>query len=148
MEIERKYLIEHIPFDLNNYNCLLIEQGYLSTEPVVRVRRQNDDFFLTYKSKGLIAREEYNLPLTAQSYAHLISKADGIIIRKKRYLIPLTDVLTIELDVFEGKYAGLLMAEVEFPTLQEAESFIAPKWFGRDVTFDSKYQNSSMSQGI
>lgn len=148
MEIERKYLIDTIPFNLNNYKCLLIEQGYLSTDPVVRVRRQNDDFYLTYKSKGLLAREEYNLPLNAQSYEHLIKKSDGIIIRKKRYLIPLTDTLTIELDIFEGNYEGLMLAEVEFPSLEDAKNFVPPEWFGQDVTFDSKYHNSTMSQGV
>ena len=44
MEIERKYLIENIPLNLEDYPCLLIEQGYLNTKPVVRVRRQTDDY--------------------------------------------------------------------------------------------------------
>ena len=48
----------------------------------------NDEYYLTYKGKGLLAREEYNLPLTKESYEHLIKKADGNIITKKRYEIP------------------------------------------------------------
>lgn len=43
----------------------------------------NDEYYLTYKGKGLLAREEYNLPLTKESYEHLIKKADGNIITKK-----------------------------------------------------------------
>ena len=63
MEIERKYLIDEIPFDLKDYSCKVIEQGYLNTDPVVRVRRSNDKYILTYKGSGLMVREEYNLPL-------------------------------------------------------------------------------------
>lgn len=76
-EIERKYLIHTIPFDLKEYAFHDIEQGYLCTEPVVRIRKQDDTYYLTYKSKGLMVREEYNLPLTAEAYAHLREKADG-----------------------------------------------------------------------
>ena len=87
-EIERKYLIHTIPFDLKEYAFHDIEQGYLCTEPVVRIRKQDDTYYLTYKSKGLMVREEYNLPLTAEAYAHLREKADGKLITKRRYLIP------------------------------------------------------------
>lgn len=97
MEIERKYLIDEIPFDLKDYSCKVIEQGYLNTDPVVRVRRSNDKYILTYKGSGLMVREEYNLPLNEEAYRHLIQKADGIIISKKRYLIPLTGRLTLSL---------------------------------------------------
>lgn len=49
MEIERKFLVSDIPSDLTQYKCHLIEQGYLSTKPVVRVRKDNDSYWLTYK---------------------------------------------------------------------------------------------------
>jgi len=71
MEIERKYLLDQLPENLTSYPCKKIEQGYLSTEPVVRIRRSDDEYYLTYKSKGLMVREEYNLPLTKESYLHL-----------------------------------------------------------------------------
>ena len=146
MEIERKYLINELPDDLNKYEFRLIEQGYLSTEPVIRIRRDNDRYELTYKSKGLMTREEYNMPLTCESYNHLLTKADGIVIRKKRYMIPLNDELTIELDVFEGELSPLILAEVEFPDEESAVSFEPPFWFGDDVTFSGKYHNSFLSQ--
>ena len=151
MEIERKYLIDkdNIPCRLEEYPSRQIEQGYLCTEPVVRIRRDNEDYVLTYKSRGLMVREEYNLPLTREAYAHLLPKADGVVLTKKRYLIPLdgSDHLTIELDVFEGRYAGLLLAEVEFTSEEEAMAFQAPEWFGRDVTFTREYQNSRLACG-
>ena len=74
-----------------------------------------------------MAREEYNLPLDEASYQHLLTKIDGRLIRKKRYMIPLNDSLTIELDVFEDDLAPLLLAEVEFPDEASALSFTAAK---------------------
>lgn len=148
MEIERKYLVENLPQDLASYPCRRIEQAYLCTEPVVRIRRQDEEYYLTYKGRGLLAREEYNLPLTKEAYRHLLKKSDGIILSKRRYLIPLKEKgLTAELDVFEGAYQGLVLAEVEFPTLEEAERFQPPAWFGRDVTLSGEYQNSLLSLG-
>ena len=70
MEIERKYLLDQLPENLTSYPCKKIEQGYLSTEPVVRIRRSDDEYYLTYKSKGLMVREEYNLPLTKAQLDH------------------------------------------------------------------------------
>ena len=92
-----------------------------------------------------MAREEYNLPLTATSYAHLLAKADGNIITKKRYVIPLAGGLRAELDLFEGTFDGLRIVEVEFPTEKDANAFTAPAWFGEEVTFSSAYHNSTLS---
>ena len=146
MEIERKYLVSGIPDDIDLYPCRIIEQGYLNTSPVVRVRRDNDDFYLTYKGNGMIAREEYNLPLTKESYEHMRPKADGILISKTRYLIPEKDGLTIELDIFDAPYEGTVLAEVEFPTIEAANSYTPPSWFIQDVTNNPDYHNSNMSK--
>ena len=56
MEIERKFLVkrENLPENLEQYPSKAIEQGYLCTEPVVRIRKSNDNYYLTYKSKGLL----------------------------------------------------------------------------------------------
>lgn len=146
MEIERKYLVDSLPEHLEQYPVKKIEQGYLNTDPVVRIRRSNDTFTLTYKGKGLMVREEYNLPLTEEAFYHLKSKADGILIEKRRYLIPYQEKYTIELDIFEGELAPLQLAEVEFETEAEANSFVPPAWFGKDVTFSTAYHNSTLSQ--
>ncbi len=147
MEIERKFLVPSLPCDLDSRPCHLIEQAYLCTSPVVRIRRQDDDFILTYKGSGMMAREEYNLPLTKKSYEHLLTKADGCIITKRRYIIPLdTENLKAELDIFEGHHAGLRIVEVEFESEEQANRFVPPSWFGEDVTFDGRYHNSYLSQ--
>jgi CYTH domain-containing protein len=146
MEIERKFLISAIPDNLSSYHCREIEQGYLSTNPVVRVRKDNDDYYLTYKGKGKMAREEYNLPLNKEAYEHLIQKADGNIITKKRYEIPDGIGHTIELDIFEGVFEGTVLAEVEFDTIEEANGYVPPEWFTEDVTENREYHNSNMSR--
>lgn len=146
MEIERKYLVKEIPSDLNLYPHRTIEQGYLCTAPVVRIRRDADKYILTYKSKGFMVREEYNLPLTKDAYQHLLGKIDGRLIAKERYCIPHTDELTIELDIFSGDLTPLVLAEVEFPDEESANHFIPPDWFGEDVTFSSEYHNSTLSK--
>ena len=160
MEIERKFLLKQIPENLNNYSFHLIEQAYLCTDPVVRIRRQDDEYYMTYKGSGMMSREEYNLPLHKEAYEHLLPKADGNVISKKRYLIPLsreeinaeclsllgdTDIF-IELDEFAPPFAPLLLAEIEFPSEAAALAFQMPDWFAEDVTEDVRYHNSYMSK--
>lgn len=146
MEIERKFLVRKTPDDLESYPCQKIAQGYLNTNPVVRIRRSNDDYYLTYKGKGMMVREEYNLPLNKEAFDHMVTKIDGLLIEKKRYLIPLSGGLTAELDVFCGALAPLLLVEVEFDSVEAAEAFVAPDWFGEDVTHSGKYHNSNLSK--
>ena len=145
MEIERKYLIRRLPENPSQYQCKKIAQGYICTNPVVRIRKSDDEYYLTYKGKGLMAREEYNLPLTQEGYEHMLPKIDGRLIEKSRYLIPLDGKLTAELDIFEGDLAPLIIVEVEFDSLDAANSFIPPEWFGEDVTESRKYHNSNLA---
>ncbi len=145
MEIERKFTVKQLPEDLKRYPCKRIEQGYLCTEPVVRVRRKGEEYWLTCKGKGFLVREEYELPLTEESYRHLLAKADGRVIEKDRYHIPY-GAYTVELDVFDGELAPLIIAEVEFPTVEAAEFFVPPDWFGEDVTENPAYSNSNLSK--
>lgn len=160
MEIERKFTVKKLPDDLDKYTCHIIEQAYLNTDPVVRVRRQDDKYYMTYKGKGLLAREEYNLPLNEVSYYHLRDKADGNVISKKRYVIPIINPtftsdftekddrisLCVELDIFDAPFAPLVIAEVEFPSEEAANAFLSLDWFDQDVTNDPAYHNSNLSR--
>jgi len=145
VEIERKFLIKGIPDNIEKYDYHEIEQAYLTTNPVIRVRKSDDEYYMTYKGKGFISREEYNLPLTKEAYDTLKSKADGKIISKKRVLIPYQKYM-IELDIFKGDYEGLVFAEVEFDSEEEAKAFEKPDWFLEDVTEDRRYSNSYLSR--
>jgi CYTH domain-containing protein len=76
----------------------------------------------------------------------MLPKIDGILIDKVRYLIPLDENHTAELDIFQGLLAPLCLVEVEFASIEDAESFIVPDWFGDDVTNVGAYHNSRLSQ--
>lgn len=146
MEIERKFLPITLPDNLDNFEHHHIIQAYLNTAPVVRIRKQDDEYILTYKGGGMMARAEYNLPLNEKSFYHLLEKADGNIIKKTRYLIPIHNGLTAELDIFEEQFSGMLLVEVEFDSIEAANSFEKPEWFGEDVTYNQKYHNSYLSK--
>ena len=159
MEIERKFTLKSLPENLESYPFHHIEQAYLSVNPVVRVRKEDDEYYLTYKGQGMMSREEHNLALNEEAYYHLRDKADGYIISKKRYLIPLKNPgfkegfptppddysLTIELDVFAPPFAPLILAEVEFGSQEACEAFLPPEWFDEDVTYRKEYHNSYMA---
>lgn len=150
MEIERKFVPEALPEDLSGWTPTHMTQGYLCTAPVVRVRKEGGDFVLTCKGSGSLAREELNLPLTEESFESLLKKCEGRIIEKTRYRAPVeTDgALTAELDIFEGELKGLVLLEVEFPSVEAARRFVPPAWYGRDVTELPEYSNASLSRGI
>lgn len=154
VEIERKFIVsgdiakDYYEKAMNGqYEYKKIEQAYLTTNPVIRVRKSNDKYYMTYKGKGFIEREEYNLPLTEEAYMTLREKADGNIISKTRVLIPY-DRYTIELDIFDKPFEKMTIAEVEFETLDDANNFSKPEWFLEDVTEDRRYSNSYLSRQV
>lgn len=155
MEIERKFTIKKLPDYLEQYQKKEIEQAYLCSKPTIRIRKSNEDYILTYKSRPekqcgkegtARACEEVELPLTKAAYEHLKEKADNNIIVKTRYLIPNGNYHDIELDVFHGHLEGLAFAEVEFESEEEALGYPMPDWFLADVTFDKRYRNSFMTE--
>ena len=190
VEIERKFTVKELPKGLESYPYHEIEQAYLNVNPAIRVRREDDTYYMTYKCKtfslgkggdrlpsgdegrdivgaeGNIGQTEYNMPLDKASYEHLRAKADGNIITKKRYLIPLnedaferdslpagitgmaTDSMKIELDVFLGVFEGRILAEVEFPSEEAAKAYKPASWFDEDVTGDIRFSNSHMSSEV
>ncbi len=151
MEIEKKYRVKVMPDNLSNYQKKEIEQGYLCKKPVVRIRKSNDDYILTYKSKfglneqvGQHAKvsNEVEVPLNKSGYEHLKTKIDNHLVTKTRHLIPLEDGLTAELDVFHGVLSGLIIVEVEFISEEQAAQFVAPDWFGEDVSKEERFSNN------
>lgn len=155
LEIERKWLVkEEI---LKKQDCIHLEdfdyrdisQGYLCAVPVIRIRKSikksgESHYMLSYKGRGLLEREEYNLPLTAEAYESLKRKIEGRLIEKRRYILPFGKY-KIELDIFKGKLEGLIYAEVEFPSKEEAENFSAPEWFNRELTEEPGNSNADLA---
>jgi len=150
MEIEKKYLVEALPEQLNQYRKSEIEQIYISTEPVIRLRKTDTERTLTIKGSGLLSREEYELAITHEQYEKLAAKIEKgtSAIEKTRYYIPLDGALTAELDVYQGFLSGLLIVEVEFDTVDAAKNFTPPKWFGVDVTEKSEYKNAVLTNYV
>ena len=150
MEIERKYLVRELPDNLDSYPHTEIEQGYLSTSPTLRIRRMGDSYILTVKerrhtSTSAIVNREEEFAMTVDSYERLKAKCDGSLVSKTRYRIPLSCGLTAELDIFHGVHEGLQLVEVEFPSVEAADAFVAPAWFGDDVSADPRYRNSYLA---
>lgn len=144
MEIEKKFLLKEMPAEREFLDCSELVQVYISTDPVIRIRKKNDSHVLTVKGEGLMAREEFELPLSSIQYEKLLEKASFHPIRKVRCRIPLDGELIAELDLFKDRLEGLAMVEVEFPTLEAAAAFSPPSWFGREVTEDPRYHNSRL----
>ena len=149
LEIEKKFLVKQMP-ELSKYRHYEIEQAYLNRDPVLRIRKRDDDYIFTYKSKkksdsALQVSTEIEEALTKEAYEHLREKADGFPITKTRYIIPLENGLKGELDVFHGRLDGLVFIEVEFKDVAAAGAFLPPEWFGPDVTADKRYRNGYLS---
>ncbi|WP_455716956.1 CYTH domain-containing protein [Anaerosporobacter sp.] len=154
MEIEKKFRVKQLPEQLDSYDKKIIEQGYLCTNPIVRIRRSNDDYILTYKSKfGIEEKQDQNacisneveVPLNESGYEHLKTKVDDHIVAKTRYIISLEDGLKAELDIFREQLEGLYFVEVEFPNEEAASKFIPPEWFGEDVSRDHRFKNNYLA---
>ncbi len=147
-EIERKFLVDRLPTGLETAEQ--IEQGYLGltadSQVGVRVRRIDATrAFLTAKGGRGVRRVEVELPLTPAQFAALWPLTEGRRLIKKRYKIALGAQLSVDLDVYGGQLAGLITAEVEFPSEAAAETFDPPAWFGREVTGEVQYLNSSLA---
>lgn len=155
MEIERKFIPTAIPDEFLQDKCYLLEQAYVQTSPVIRVRQKatiiegnpsDSKYILTVKSSGMMARQEFELPLQKNEYDELLAKASGNVITKRRYVHPITDDLLLELDIFEGIFDGLVIAEIEFPDEEAAKKYTPPSFLGEEVTFDSRFHNSNLSK--
>lgn len=150
MEIERKFLVPDpgtLPAGLESHVSERIEQGYLALDDgvEVRVRRRGTRSFLTVKSGGGRRRVEEELEIDAARFGRLWPLTEGRRVRKTRTYVPAGDGLTIELDVYDGELAGLLVAEVEFGSERDADAFEPPAWVGREVTDDARYKNRALA---
>src|SRR5216117_2375694 len=142
-EIERKFLLKRLPEKLNRSRRYIIAQGYLATEPAgrqVRLRKKGSAASLTFKVGRGAHREEREIKLSPKQFAALWPGTAGRRLRKVRYEIPWENLL-IELDIYRGRHAGLIVAEVEFPNRASYRRFKAPWWFGREVTGEKRYSN-------
>jgi adenylate cyclase len=148
VEIERKFLVETPPGDLNAHPSDEIDQGYLAITDdgvEVRLRRYGSQASLTIKSGGGRARVEEEFEIDERRFTALWALTDGRRVQKTRYRIQAGGGLTIELDVYRGALEGLMTAEVEFESAGAAAEFDPPPWLGREVTDDQAYKNKRLA---
>ncbi len=147
-EIERKFLIPELPaFVPSQYHGVPILQGYITettSSRQVRIRSKGSQYYLTVKGPGLLEREEVEIELSARQFDDLWPLTQQRFIRKNRFEIP-HGQYTIEVDVFEDTLSGLIMAEVEFNTVEESKKLDVPDWFGKEVTNDPHFTNSHLA---
>jgi CYTH domain-containing protein len=148
IEIERKFLVTRLPNDLDRHPARPIRQGYLAIEGggnEVRVRQIGDATVLTVKRGGGRTRIEEEIPIEPAAFERLWPLTEGRRVVKTRHLVPLQGGLVVELDVYEGALAGLVTAEIEFPSEAASSAFSPPPWLGREVTGDVRYANQSLA---
>lgn len=148
-EIERKFLVASDGWRpiwrAAGADSSAIRQVYLAAREGFSTRlRIIDDAtaILTLKTGSGFSRGEFEYPVAPQDAAALEAAHIGIPIRKTRHRLPL-GALTVEVDVFAGALAPLVLAEVELS--HEAETFEPPDYFGREVTDDPGYSNARLA---
>jgi len=144
-EIERKFLVkgDYKPFVTKS---MRITQGYLSSVPerTVRVRIKGEKGFITIKGKGSASgatRFEWEKEIPVPEVKELLNLCEAGIIDKTRNIVEAGKHI-YEIDEFYGENEGLVMAEVELSS--EDEAFEKPDWLGEEVTGDSRYYNSML----
>jgi CYTH domain-containing protein len=95
---------------------------------------------LTFKAGRGNTREEREIKLSSKQFGALWPATAGRRLRKLRHEIPWKNLI-IEIDTYRGRHAGLVVAEVEFPTRTACRKFVPPAWFGREVTGEKRYSN-------
>jgi adenylate cyclase len=147
-EIERKFLLDEPPEQIQGRTGRRIEQGYLTSHESieVRLRKAENQRLLTAKLGHGQARVEVEIPLGVNQFEALWPLTEPRRLRKTRYLVPLGSGLEAEVDVFEGDLAGLVTAEVEFGFERPGRDFRPPDWLGKEVTGDRRYGNQSLAR--
>lgn len=146
-EIERKFLVTGDGWKALAESSSLLRQGYLSSnaKATVRVRSWDDErAALTLKGRASgMTRAEYEYDIPMDDAREMLDMAQPHVLEKRRHLVPFGG-LTWEVDVFEGRHEGLVIAEVELTSEQQAVEL--PAWVGTEVTDDDRYYNASLSR--
>lgn len=146
-EIERKYLLDALPADIEEQPHNIICQGYITTDSnnEVRVRSKGDDFFLTIKQGSGLCRTEVEIAISEDQFDALWQLTANKRVEKTRYNYQGPASLLIEIDVYHNELEPMKVAEIEFTNVEESRHFTAPSFLGREVTDDKAYKNASLA---
>ena len=144
IEIERKFLIKHIPLNLVKYSHH-IKQGYIvnDSQKVIRVRKKANQYYLTIKGNTIgISRSEFEYAIPKNDAENLFDQFCLLgTIEKTRHYVANKNHLW-EIDEFHGRNDGLIVAEIELDS--EDEVFEIPNWVDQEVTSEKKYYNMNL----
>lgn len=148
LEIERKFLVRDDSYKQMACSSSRIKQGYICSQRgrTVRVRTRDDRAYLTIKGPSDatgMSRYEFEKEITLDEAAHLFALCEPGAIDKTRYLVK-SGTHTFEIDEFYGNNEGLVMAEVELKS--EDEAYEKPAFIGTEVTGDRRFYNSSLTK--
>lgn len=146
-EIERKFLLEKIPENIYIVEKQIIEQFYICSENdiITRVRKIDNNYNIGFKQGKGIERREKEISISEVEFDELRKFNFEKRIKKHRHFSKYENLI-IQIDEFRDKHEGLIMAEIEFENLEQAENFTPPNWFGKEVTDDIKYTNAWLSK--
>lgn len=148
--IEKKYLIKKSPSNNKCIETIFIEQGYLSLEQDVYIRKET----FPYRKKGnkeqylLIIKKDDSVSvkkIQLATYLDLLKSIDGSLIEKLRKRYALDDGVIVDIDIFKS-IPDIIIAEVEFKDLQQANDFVPPSWFGAEVTNNENFKNRNIAK--
>jgi adenylate cyclase len=144
-EIERKFTVVGDTWRSSARSVVQIVQGYMSRDPqrVVRIRTMGNRGAITLKgiSRGAARTEfEYDIP-AADARQMLNELCFKPLIDKTRYYVP-HDGMVWEIDEFRDPRPGLIVAEIEIPTVDF--HFERPNWVGEEVTGNAAFYNQNM----
>jgi CYTH domain-containing protein len=148
IEIERKFLVTSLGYRKVATSKKRIVQGFLNTHPerTVRIRVKSDTGYLTIKGKSNetgTTRYEWEQEIPLADAEKLLKLCEQGTIEKIRYEVPFDNHM-FEIDEFYGENEGLILAEVELQS--ENEAFKKPSWLGKEVTGNIKFYNSQLSK--
>jgi adenylate cyclase len=148
MEIERKFLVKSLPPGWKPASGSPIRQGYFSLRDQgveIRLREKASKCFITIKAGRGRVRLEEEIPISRKRFETLWPLVRVASVAKKRYRIPRAGRV-IELDIYQGRRRGLMVAEVEFRSVGDAKAFQPPPWLGREITGNRRYANEYLAR--
>lgn len=148
IETERKFLVKNTSFITDATRHYPIIQGFLNRDPdrVVRIRLSGNNSWITVKGRSDATgttRFEWEKPISQTDAKALLTLCEAGVISKIRYEVPVKNHL-FEVDVFKGENEGLILAEIELSSVDEA--FEKPLWIGKEVTGDERFYNACLSK--
>lgn len=148
-EIERKFLVEISELEfIQSHKGIVIKQAYIQNEKesTVRIRIKGEKAYLTIKiGKETLSRDEFEYQIPLEDVQAIMELMNLKVLSKTRYELMFGNHLW-EVDVFEGKLKGLILAEIEL--ISENEFFDKPAWLGKEVTDDPRYLNAKLIELI